>query len=136
MPWQTETTGTSQPAAPPIGACPYAQLRPVGAAEREAHVAQASGTPRLWPWVAGAALLSIGVGAALLLEHFSRVTATLAPGVAGAPMPAAAAPFNPAVLAWPGAAVVVILAAYFGLRALTADRRGPHRVWHTAGHPR
>jgi hypothetical protein len=46
------------------------------------------------------------------------------------------ATFDPLVLAWPGLAVTVTLAAYLALRLITADRRDAHRFWHTADHPR
>jgi len=136
MPWQTENGGIS-PAARGAQTTPQPRLRPLGDAERAAHVAQPSGTPRLWPWIAGAAALATGVGAAFLLEHFTRVTTTLAPpGRTLAPAPGAVATFDPLVLAWPGLAVTVILAAYLALRLITADRRDAHRFWHTADHPR
>jgi len=115
------------------------RLRPVGDAERAAHVASPQAAPRLWPWVAGAAMLAAGTAAAFALEHFSRVTATF--GAVGAGVPGAAplshaVGFDAGVLAWPGAAAAAILAAYYAVRALTAERRGTHPAWHVADHHR
>ena len=92
-----------------------ARLRPVGLAERDGHVAIGRRTPRLWPWVIGAAAVATGAGAAVLLEHFARVTATLAPSRGSLPSPsvAVAAPHDPALLAWPAALIVLILALFF-----------------------
>jgi hypothetical protein len=95
-----------------------ATLRPPAPPEREAHIARMSRAPRLWPWVAGAIAFAAAAGAALLLEHFSR------PGrVTGAAPPV----FQPATLAWPAIAVLVILALY-----IVARRSGPSdrsRAW-------
>ncbi|MEJ0047186.1 MAG: hypothetical protein WDN04_14530 [Rhodospirillales bacterium] len=104
--------GGRRAAAPPAEG---ARLRPVAAAERAGYTPIGRHAPRLWPWVVGAAGVAIGAGAAVLLEHFTRVTASLAPARGTLPpSPAAlAVPLNPALLAWPAALIALIVVLFF-----------------------
>lgn len=105
----------------------------VSAVERAAHVAVGGRAPRLWPWVAGALTLAVGAGAALLLEHFSKVSATLAPGPAAAsavPPQGAHPAADPTLLVWAAAAITLLIAAYFITRYLTASTRDKAPSWH------
>jgi len=122
--------GRRAAAPPPEGA----RLRPLAAAERTGHVAADRRTPRLWPWVVGATAVAVGAGAAVLLEHFARVTATLAPPRGSLPsLPAVlAAPHDPALLAWPTALVVLILALFFIARRVLPSQPPTSPAWRIA----
>jgi hypothetical protein len=111
-----------------------ARLRPVAVAERAAHVPVGTRAPRLWPWVVGAAAVAVGAGAAVLLEHFARVTATLAPPRGGMPpVPApVAARIDPALLTWPAASILLILVLfYIASRVLPSKPQAPS-AWRVA----
>jgi hypothetical protein len=123
--------GGRRAAAPPAEG---ARLRPLGMAERAGHVAVGRRAPRLWPWVVGAAALAVGAGAAVLLEHFARVTATLAPPRGGLPpAPASlAAPLDPALLAWPVASVALILVLFFVAGRVLPNKPPAPPAWRVA----
>jgi len=111
-----------------------ARLRPVATTERDGHVPIGQRTPRLWPWVIGAAAVAVGAGAAVLLEHFARVTASLAPTRGSMPLPPAAlaAPHDPALLAWPAALVVLILALFFVASRVLPNKPPTPPAWRVA----
>jgi hypothetical protein len=121
--------GRRAPGPPAAGA----RLRPVAAGERAGHVPVGRHTPRLWPWVVGAAAVAAGAGAAVLLEHFARVKATLTPpSAAVAAGPAApAAPLDPALLFWPAASVALLLALFFVARRMLPSPP-PRAAWRVA----
>jgi hypothetical protein len=122
--------GSPREATAPDGA----RLRPLGAAERAAHVAVGGNGPRLWPWVAGAAGVAAGAAAAVLLEHFARVTATLASAKGAAPRVDALphAPPDPSLLLWPSVAVALILGLFFVARRMTSADRAVTPAWRIA----
>ena len=111
-----------------------ARLRPLETEERAGHVNVARSAPRPWPWVFGAAAVTAGGAAAVLLEHFTRVTAQLARPAGGmpAPPPALAAPHDPALLAWPAALVLLILALFFVARRVLPSQSPPPLGWRVA----
>jgi hypothetical protein len=111
-----------------------ARLRPLQTEERAGHMNVARGAPRLWPWVVGAAAVTAGGAAAVLLEHFTRATATLArpAGVVPALPPALAAPHDPALLAWPTALVLLILALFFVARRVLPSQSPSPPGWRVA----
>jgi hypothetical protein len=100
-----------------------ARLRPLGEMERAAHAPRTAKPPRLWPWVAGAAVLTVGAGAAVLREHFAR--AARAGDATGAP------PMDPTLLVWPAIAVIVLLALFFALRQATGEGGHEAVAWRT-----
>jgi hypothetical protein len=104
------------------------RLRPLGEAERSAHAPRTSSSPRLWPWVAGAAVFAGGAAAAVWLEHFSTASAR-AGAVAAAPAQ------NPILLAWLAAAVGVLLALFFVARRVTADQADARGFWRLESPP-
>ncbi|HTZ70608.1 MAG TPA: hypothetical protein VMB71_08160 [Acetobacteraceae bacterium] len=111
-----------------------ARVRPLGDQERAAHLANRPPPPRLWPWVAGAAALIVAAGAALLLEHFARLPAGgIAPAAPPLPHEAPAfprfAPGSLTTLAWPGVAVVLIVAVYFITRQAITSGRDVQIAW-------
>jgi hypothetical protein len=98
-----------------------ARLRPLHDDDRAAHLPRTTRPPRLWPWIFGAALFALAAVAALLLEHFSHVTASLAAGGAPVPPPLPARPLDLNRLVLPGAAIVVLLVLFFAARWATSS---------------
>jgi hypothetical protein len=111
-----------------------ARVRPIALAERDSHVAIGQRTPRLWPWVVGAAAVAVGAGAAVLLEHFSRVTGTLAPlrGSLASPPAPLAGTHDPTLLAWPAALIVLILALFFVASRVLPNKPPTPPAWRVA----
>lgn len=96
------------------------RLRPIGELERAAHSPRTARVPRLWPWVAGACVVTAGAGAALLREHFSSLATAQA---------ANAAPMGPSLLFWPAVAIAVLLAMFFAIRQATGDTVHTNAAW-------
>ena len=130
--YATAVAGGGRRAAAP--APEGARLRPLAAAERTGHVPADRRTPRLWPWVVGAAAVAVGAGAAVMLEHFARVTATLAPprGSLPAPPAALAAPHDPTLLEWPAALIVLILALFYVASRVLPNKPPSPTTWRVA----
>jgi hypothetical protein len=105
---------------PHAAASPSMRLRPIGDVERAAHAPRTARAPRLWPWVAGAAVLLAGAAAAVLREHFSRLATA---------QTASAAPMDASLLLWPAVAVAVLLAMFFALRQATGDTVHAPAAW-------
>lgn len=120
--------GAEPPAPTAPGACPR-----VSEEDRRAHVRGLGADMLMWPWLSGAALLIVGAGAALVLERFSRVTATLgrnlaAPDAAQPPPPAV----DPGVMALAALVIAAIAACFYVLhRATTAEAHG-RGAWRVA----
>jgi hypothetical protein len=91
-----------------------ARLRPVSDLERAAHAPRTARAPRLWPWVAGAAVLTAGAGVALLREHFAAGAAL--PG-----QPGFATASSLSLLIWPALAVATLIFLFLVLRLATAE---------------
>ena len=99
---------------------PGMRLRPIGEIERAAHAPRTARPPRLWPWVAGAGVVTAGAAAAVLREHFSRLTTA---------QPTNAAPMDASLLLWPAVAVAVLLAMFFAIRQATGDAAHAPASW-------
>jgi len=106
-----------------------ARLQPIGDLERAAHAPRTARPPRLWPWVAGATVLTAGAVAALLREHFSRAAATITP--AGALPPA-----ELTLLLWPALLVGVVIALFVVLRMATPETVHGPAAWRAEAAPR
>jgi hypothetical protein len=108
---------TGEPAVPAA-----ARLRPIGDLERAAHAPRTARAPRLWPWVAGAAVLTAAAAAALLREHFTRAAAPFA-------QTGAAPSVDLTLLLWPAVAVAVLVLLFLVLRMATADEAHGPSAW-------
>jgi hypothetical protein len=105
---------------PQTAASPTMRLRPIGELERAAHTPRTTRPPRLWPWVAGAGVLTAGAAAALLREHFSRLATA---------QTASAAPMDASLLLWPAVAVLLLLGMFVAIRLATGDSVHAVAAW-------
>ncbi len=107
------------------------RLRPLGDFEREAHLPRTTRPPRLWPWIAGAGVFTVGAAAAVLLEHFSAASARLGAAPTGAANPT----LDPTRLTWPAVAVVVLLVLFFIARQVTGEDTHERAGWRLESPP-
>lgn len=101
--------------------------------DRRAHVRGLGADMLMWPWLSGAALLAVGVGAALVLERFSRVSATLGRSLAPQGEPPAQPPaVDPGVMVLAALVIAAIAACFYVLRRATTAEAHGRDAWRIA----